>query len=111
MKFQINWENPIIAKANILQIQPSDLDDFYISASDLDKGNIFFVLLVSFNHYREENCKAEAAHLSFLMAYYLFVTHTPPGSYDLARYYIAEALQLNPLDEYKEWQALIENGN
>lgn len=111
MKFQIDWSHPVIAEQDVLWIQPTDLSDFYFDASDLDKGNIFFVLLVSFNHYRFENKKVAAAHLCFLMAYYLFILHTPPGSYELATHYIAEAVLMNPLDEYKEWQTLIEKGN
>lgn len=52
-----------------------------------------------------------AAHASFLIAYYLFILLTPPGSAQLALHYINQAITLNPLPLYSEWLALIEKGN
>ena len=52
MQLRIDWNEPIIRKEQVLQIQLSDLDDFYVAASDFDKMNIFFVLLTSFHHIR-----------------------------------------------------------
>lgn len=111
MKIEINWEEPIIPENDVLQIQPPDLEDFYIAASDFDKSNLFFVLLTSFHHYLNKSEQEKSAHLSFLIAYYLFVTLTPPGSCVLAWYYINQAVSLNPLEIYKEWIPLIEKGN
>ena len=89
-------------------IKPSDLDDFYITASDFDKSNLFFVLLTSAHFYEEKNEKEKAAHLYYLAAYYLFVSLTPPGSCMLALHYINKALELYPLPEYQEWLGLIQ---
>lgn len=74
-----------------LQIQPSDLDIFYASASDCDKLNLFLVLLTSFHHYLDNGVREKAARLSFFMAYYL-IAFTPPGSCELAIYYIKQAI-------------------
>ena len=43
MKLTISWENPILSDIDILEIQESDLDDFYAHAPDVDKANLFFV--------------------------------------------------------------------
>lgn len=111
MKLEINWAEPVIKEQEVFQIEPVDLSDFYIAAEDFDKSNLFFVLLTSFHHYLDKEDNQRAAHLSFLMAYYLFITLTPPGSSDLAMHYIKQSICLNPLHEYKEWLPLIEKGN
>ena len=111
LKLQIDWERPIFQENIVLQIAPSDLDDFYVEASDLDKANLFFILLASFQHYLERKERERAAHLSFLMAYYLFNALTPPGSCELSIHYIKQAISLNPIELYTEWLSLIEKEN
>ena len=111
MKLKIDWGEPIIKEDDIMQIQPSDLDDFYVAQNDLDKTNLFFILLTSIHHYLDKEEQEKSAHLCFLTAYYLFITLTPPGSCKLAMHYIKQAVDLNPLEEYKEWVPLIEKGN
>lgn len=93
------------------QIQPSDLNNFYCSASDFDKSNIFFMLLAPLHHYEALNDNDRTAHLSYLTVCYLFIVLTPPGSCSLALYYIRKAIVLNPCDEYQEWLSLIKKGN
>lgn len=107
----LNWGNPIIKEADVLSITTDDLCAVYESASDLNKGNLFFVLLASFFDYTEQEKQEAAAHLSFLIAFYLFMIHTPPGSQALAMHYIKQAVALNPADQYKAWVSLIEKGN
>ena len=111
MQLRIDWDNPIIDENIIQQIQPADLDDFYVSADAVDRANLFFVLLTSLHHYLDKEQQEKAAHLCFLMAYYLFVPLVPPGSCELALYYIKKALSLNPLAEYAAWLPLMEAGN
>ncbi len=48
LKLQIDWERPIFQENIVLQIAPSDSDDFYVAASDVDNANLLFVLLTSF---------------------------------------------------------------
>lgn len=107
MDLHINWVNPVLT--DIRSVTPSHLDEFYISASETDRLNLFFVLLATL-HVHEAEPEA-AAHLCFLMAYYLFVPLTPPGSQALALHYIRRAVALNPKDEYITWLTLIEKGN
>ena len=88
MKLTIDFSEPVFARETVLQIQPTDLNDFYAGASDFDKNNIFFMLLTSLHHYEDLGDKVRAAHLSFLAACYLFIALTPPGSCLLALHYI-----------------------
>ena len=111
MKLEINWKKPVIASSDVLSTRTNDLDDFYCTASDLDKSNLYFILLTSLLHYEKKGDRQRAAHLSFLIANYLFVALTPPGSYDLALHYMKKAIALDPLPEYGEWLMLMEKGN
>lgn len=111
MELKIDWGDPVIPEKEVLQIQPTDLNDFYCTATDLDKNNIFFMLLTSAHHYEDLGDFRKAAHLNYLIAYYLFVALTPPGSCRLAQHYISNALKWNPCDEYRQWLDLIQKGN
>lgn len=111
MQLSIDFANPVIAPEDVLEIQPSDLDDFYVTATDLDKANLFFMLLTSLYHYEACRDDRRAAHLSFLAANYLFVALTPPSSWPLAMHYMKKAVKLYPCAEYEEWLALMEKGN
>ena len=108
---KIDWGNPRIPEEEILDLRPNDLDDFYAAAADWDKSNLFFVLLNTLHFYEEKMDGPRAGHLSFLIANYLFIALTPPGSASLALYYIKKAIRWNPLPEYEEWCALMEKGN
>lgn len=108
---KIDFSNLIIKKENVLEICIEDLEDFYVATSDIDKTNLFFVLLASMHYYEEHGDAVRAAHLSYLTAFYIFTPLTPPGSEHLALHYINKALSLNPLLEYKEWLSIMEAGN
>ena len=81
IKMRIKFDEPIIGKDNVLEIGSKDLDDFYVSASDIDRMSLFFILL------------------------------TPPGSHYLALHYMNKAISLNSLPEYSEWLVVMEKGN
>ena len=111
VKEKIDFDKPIIGKDHILEIDSGDLDDFYVCASATDRNNFFFVLLASLHYYEENVDTLRAAHLSFLVAYYVFIPLTPPGSHCLALHYMNKAISLYPLPEYKEWLVVMEKGN
>lgn len=111
VQLKIDFANPVIVPEDVLEIQPSDMDDFYVTATDLDKANLFFMLLTSLHHYEAYQDDRRSAHLSFLAANYLFVALTPPGSQELAMHYIKKALVLYPCEEYAQWLAFIKKGN
>lgn len=111
MDISINWENSIFSSVQIQEMNTVDLDDFYVSASDIDRLNLFFILEASFHRSIAEGKVHISAKAAYLMAYYLFVTLTPPASCELAEHYIDEALRLNPLPAYKEMKRNISDGN
>ena len=111
MMIKIDFSEPVIKKDIVMEMSSEDLDDFYASASDFDKSNIFFILLASLHYYEESDDVIRAAHLSFLTAYYVFMPLTPPGSHQLALHYIKKAVSMNPLPEYEKWLSIMEKGN
>ena len=108
---RVNFDKPIIEEECVLEIAIGDLDNFYVSASDIDRVNFFFILLTSLHYYEENGDTVRAAHLSFLTAYYVFTPLTPPGSECLALHYMNKAVLLNPIQEYKECLSIMEKGN
>ena len=108
---KVNFDKPIIEKECVLETVIGDLDNFYASASDIDRVNFFFILLASLHYYEENGDAVRAAHLSFLTAYYVFTPLTPPGSECLALHYMNKAVSLNPIPEYKEWLSIMGKGN
>lgn len=106
---KIDFGEPILK--NIKEISVSDLDDFYVYASETDRLNLFFVLLASAIHYRDRGEFEDAAHLFYLISYYLFVPLTPPASCELASHFINKAIELNDISEYRDWLAIVQSGN
>ena len=111
MEIKINWREPIFNEATAAAITPIDTEDFYVKANEIDRLNLYFELEASFHKYASEGKDELAAHLAFLIAFYLFIVLTPPASCELALHYINEALRLNPLPEYEEWLENIKEGN
>ena len=57
MRLKIDFDEPIIQENDVMKIQPSDLDDFYVAednSNNSDKTNLFFVLLTSFHYYLDK---------------------------------------------------------
>ena len=111
MKLTIDFGHPVFDEKTAEAMTTADLDDFYASAGELDQLNLFFQLEASFYHCLEMGKEKLAARLTFLTAYYLFTPLTPPASWELALHYIGEAVRLDPRQEYREWQKLMEKGN
>lgn len=105
-----NWSAPVLGKQDVLAIQPADLDRFYAGAREEDRTNLFFLLLASLHHYLDKWEQEVAAHLSFLLAYYLFTALMPPGFGPLALHYLRQAIYLYPRESYREWLCLMEEG-
>ncbi len=108
MKLNIDWSDPLMQHSDPLEIKTMDLEDFYQTQGAYERSNLFFVLEAAFHHYEGEGDKVRAAYLAYLVAYYLFVTLTPPGAAALALYYIKKAMQLDPKPEYAGWLDSIE---
>ena len=108
---RISWDRPFFDPQQALDIGIADLDAFYAETPEAERANLFFVLLHSLNRCMETGEKEGAAHLSFLIAYYLFTTLTPPGSQELALHYIRQATEINPCRKYMKLLELIQKGN
>lgn len=111
MNLKIDFSDPIIQKDDVLEITKKTLDSFYTSSKELDQLNLFFILLASLHYHIDQNNNIEAAHLSFLLAYYLFVPLTPPASCSLALHYIKKAISLHNTPTYEQWLDIIKKGN
>lgn len=111
MTLKIDFDQPVFSSEITDRLTTADLDDFYVNSAEIDKLNLYFCLLASAHHYQSEAKFPKAAKLYFLIAYYLFVPLTPPGSEELAMYYINKAISFNPLPKYKDLLSIIEKGN
>lgn len=111
MELNIDFGNPMITEEQLSKLSTDDLNGFYASASEIDRLNLFFVLLNSMQHFEGKGEQQKTAYLCFLLAYYLFVPLTPPGSCSLALHYIEKAIALDPKQEYREWLTLMQKGN
>lgn len=63
IKMRIKFDEPIIGKDNVLEIGSKDLDDFYVSASDTDRMNLFFILLTSLHYFMREMVIPSGRHI------------------------------------------------
>lgn len=112
MELKVDFGHPLLGEHAALAVTTADLDDFYVKSSELERLNLFFMLEASFHKHLSEGKNDLAAHLAFLIAYYVFLPLTPPASWDLALHYIHEAVRLDPRNKnYGEWLALIKKGN
>lgn len=102
--------HPILSQEEAESLHPCNLNDLCTPIKELDEIN-FFMLLTSYHHHLDRGRRELAAHLAFLMSYDLFMPITPPGSCPLALHYIQRAIDLNPLEDYLEWERLIQQGN
>ena len=56
---RVNFDKPIIEKECVLETVTGDLDNFYAAASDIDRINLFFILLASLHYYEEKGIPSE----------------------------------------------------
>lgn len=107
----IDFNQPVISEDNILAMIPRDIDDQYEVSSEIERFNLFFILLATFHSCEDSNKTVLAAHMAYLLSYYLFVALTPPGSEKLALHYAQKALELNPSSLYTQWYDFVLTGN
>lgn len=111
MKIEINFEHPYIDEKTIGELTTNDLDCFYTDTDEVNRLNLFFILEASLHRLQCKGNWRAAARCSFLMAYYLFTSLTPPASHELAEFYIDKALEWDELSEYRQWKEIIDRGN
>lgn len=69
------------------------------------------MLLTTYFQQLEKQNLIHAAHLCYLMSYYIFMMLVPPGSEDIALYYAKQAYRLHPCEKYLSWVPYVEEGN
>lgn len=111
MKITIDFGHPYFEEEVLLGLTQDDLNCFYADASEVDRLNLFFVLEASLHRLQGKERMKTAAYCVFLMAYYLFIALTPPASFELAEFYIDRALEWDETPEYRQWKAIIDEGN
>ena len=111
MKISIDFGHPYFDEKTIFELTPDNLNDFYGDENAINRLNLFFVLEVSLHMLQRENSLKAAARCAFLMAYYLYITLTPPASLELAEYYIDRAVELDKTPEYSQWKKIIDERN
>ena len=87
------------------------IDDLYVASNDMGRLNIFFNLHYMYTRSRNVGKKEIAAHICFVISYYLFVLLTPPHSEEIALQYANEAVDLDNRKKYTEWISFIKKGN
>ncbi|MBQ2141313.1 MAG: hypothetical protein II433_09500 [Acidaminococcaceae bacterium] len=103
-------ENAVIEVAN--KITREGMDDLYAMSNDVEKSNIFFNLQFIFISVKASGDRKLAAHIGYIISYYLFVLLTPPHSEEIALYYANEAVELaNKEEKYVEWVDFVKEGN
>ncbi len=111
MNLYIDFNYSFISENQVLNVSTYDVDCFYSSSTEIERLNFFFVLLNTFHLLSKKSDNEKAAHISYLISYYLFTALTPPGSESLALYYGECSISLSPLTKYKEWLLVVKNGN
>lgn len=111
MKIRIDFEHPYFDEKTIVKLTLNDLDCFYTDENEVNRLNLFFVLEASLHKLQSGNRMKAAAHCAFLMAYYLFVSLTPPASFELSEFYINKALEWDERPQYRQWKEVIDKEN
>lgn len=87
----------------VLQINKDMIDDFCAHSTETDRFHALFNLQKEYMSLQSKHKKAAAAHISYLISYYLSIATTLPRAEDLRHYYANAAVDLNPCELYRDW--------
>lgn len=104
------YSEPISAE-NVFLLTEDILDDLYRDLSEVEQFNVFFHLENEYFFLLNNDNLKEAAHICYLISYYLFNALTPPHSDILALEYAKKSIELNPEIQYSNWLDLVKKGN
>lgn len=110
-QYFFEYESSYIPAEEVMQITETMLDDFYLKANDTEQFNVFFHLQNELFYLLNKGLNKEAAHISYLISYYLFVVLTPPHSEILAQEFAKEAIKMDNCPKYLEWLDEVKAGN
>lgn len=105
------YESTFIPIKEVMELNEKILDDLYATSSETEKFNVFFHLQNEYYYLLNKKEYKKAAHICYLISYYLFIALTPPHSESLAREYALAAIKLDDLPMYREWLNEVEMGN
>lgn len=106
-----SYESAVIPEEMIMELSEDDLDTIYADGNSEDRFNAYFHLENELNYLMEQKRYSMAAHVCYLISYYLFTALTPPHSESLALAYAKKALDLFPTDQYRKWIEEVKRGN
>lgn len=87
----------------ILQINKDMIDDFCTHSTELERFHALFNMQKEYVNLQSRQKRIAAAHISYLISYYLSKSMSPPRAEDLKRYYANTAAELNPCQLYLDW--------
>lgn len=105
------FHSQLIPVKNIFDLTEAILSDLYTQSNEVEGLNIYFHLQYNYYSLLKNNHFKEAAHICYLMSYYLFVPLTPPHSESLALEFATKAEELNPNEKYVQWIEYVLKGN
>lgn len=111
MKQYFRYESTYIPNDEVLKIDERMLDDLYSTSNEIEKFNVFFHLQNEYFYLLNNGKHKEAAHICYLISYYLFTALTPPHSETLAQEFAITAMKLDNSPKYLEWLSEVKNGN
>lgn len=111
MIIEIDFSRPYINEKTAESLTVDDLYDSYEKYTETDQANLYFVMLNSAIYFEKNEKNTTAAHMYYLIAYYLFDMLTPPASCDLACLYAEKAVHLDRCMEYEAEYRRMLQGN
>lgn len=87
----------------ILQINKDMLDDFCAHSTEMERFHALFNLQKEYMVLQSKGKQVAAAHLGYMISYYLSVATTLPQAEELKLYYATAAVELDPTVEHLAW--------
>ncbi len=104
-------ESAPVPEEYMMQMKENDLDILYADGDVTERFNVYFHLQNELIFLLGRENDRAAAHVCYLISYYLFVALTPPHSEILAMAYAKKAFELYPMEQYQEWMEEVRKGN
>lgn len=94
MQFEnfFTFEGPEIPREHVLELSTGYLNDIYVKSTEVNGLNVFFHLINELIYLEELKAAEEAAHICYLISYYIFISLTPPHSESIAMEYAKKQL-------------------
>lgn len=91
----------------VLQINKDMLDDFCAHSTETEQFHALFNLQKEYMALQSKGKQVAAAHLGYMISYYLSVVTTLPRAEELMLYYATAAVEMDPRQEYMNWLNIV----